>query len=585
MLTKEKAGDRTDPTGTSRTASSATGGAFPFLACAAIALAALLAYWGTLSCPFILDDMPAIKSNGTIGHLWGSLVAPVRSPVSGRPLLNFSYAVNFAVGGYDVRGYHLFNLVVHILGGLMVFGIVGRTLGKPVLSRCFAADRRILALLIAVIWTVHPLNTEAVTYVSERAESLMGLLYLATLYLFLRGAESGRGGAWLALSVFACRMGALTKEVIATAPLLVLLYDRTFCAGSFKSALRQRWLYYLGLSSSWLVLAFLVQGTGQRGVGFGNGVGSWTYALTSCRSVVTYLKLSLWPHPLVFDYGTGVVSGIGQAAPYALALFAMLAFSVFAMRRWAAVGFACAWFLVILAPTSSVIPLAYQPMAEHRAYLPLVSVACVGVLCVYRLLGRSGMLLLAGISVLLGWATYERNCDYRSALALWNTTAAQEPANARAHVNLGVALAAVPGSEREAASEYEVALLLDPANAEANNDFGLLLAGSFGRYADAEAHFRLAVRSRPDFLEACDNLGMALAELPGRLPEAIQQYEAALRLNPGYAKAHNDLGIALARTPGRLPEALAHFEKALQLKPDYLDARNNLETARQMMAR
>ena len=557
----------------------------PVLAGLAIMLATLWAYGGILSCPFILDDVRAITGNDTIEHLWGALRPPPGAPVSGRPLLNFSYALNYALGGYGVQGYHGFNLLVHVVCALAVFGIVRRTLAKPALSGRFGRDRLPIALLAACLWAVHPLNTEAVTYVSERAESLMGLLYLTTLYFFVRGEEAQRPAGWLLASVTACLLGALTKEVIATAPLIVLLYDGTFCAGSIPRAWRLRWRYYLGLAASLLPLAFLVPGTGQRGVGFGNGVGWWPYALTSCRSASMYLKLAVWPHPLIFDRGMTMLQHPADAAPYALVVAILLVFSAVALWRWPAVGFACAWFLLILAPTTSFIPLAFQPMAEHRAYLSLVAVVCTGVLCAYRFLGRKSAVLLTALAVLLGWLSFQRNKDYRSELAIWGDTVAKQPDNPRAHVNLGVALAKIPGRERDAVSEYDAALRIDPDYPEAHNNLGLVMAAAFGRYPEAAAQFEAALQARPDYLEALDNLGMALAEVPGRLPDAIDRYEAALRINPEYAKAHNDLGMALARFPGRLPAAIAHFEKALRIRPGYQDARNNLETARQMMAR
>lgn len=537
-----------------------------------------------MGCPFLLDDLPAITTNGSIGHLWTSLAPPAHSPVSGRPLLNLSYAVNRALGGYEVRGYHAFNLLVHLLGALAVFGIVRRTLAMPALSARFCADRTVLALLVAVLWAVHPLNTEAVTYVSERAESLMGLLYLSTLYFFARGSGAPRPAAWYSLSIFACLLGALTKEVMATAPLVLLLYDRTFCAGSFRAAVRNRWGYYLGLAASWILMALVAPGPGQRGVGFGNGVGAWDYALTSCRSVVTYLGLAVWPHPLVFDYGMGIVRHPSEAEPWALLLAALLVFTAVAIRRWPAAGFACAWFFVILAPTSSFIPLAFQPMAEHRAYLPLVAVAAAGVLCLYLWLGLRCVVPLAALAAFLGWLSLGRNADYRSELSIWSDTVSKAPGNPRAHVNLGAALAKIPGREGEAISEYRAALRIDPDYAEAHNNLGLVLAGSLGRYPEAIREFEAAIRDRPDYLEAHDNLGMALAGVPGRLPEAISEYEAALRINPGYAKAHNDLGVALAGSPGRIREAEAQFEEALRLRPDYAEARGNLETARQVLA-
>ena len=187
--------------------------------------------------------------------------------VSGRPVLNLSLALNYAVSGCDVRGYHVTNLAIHLAAALLLFGIVRRTLprfrgcgGGQQLARLQLATP--LALAIALLWAVHPLQTESVTYIVQRAESLMGLFYLLTLYCFLRGAGSARAIFWYAGSVLACLLGMATKEVMVSAPLVVLLYDRTFLAGSFREAWRRRWAYYLALAATWLLLAWLVAQTG-----------------------------------------------------------------------------------------------------------------------------------------------------------------------------------------------------------------------------------------------------------------------------------------------------------------------------------
>lgn len=546
-----------------------------------IVAVALAAYAGSLGAPFVFDDGPAILANPTLSKGWGAFQTPLRSPVSGRPLLNASYALNAALGGTDPRGYHALNLLVHLLAGLALLGIARRTLARPALGLGSLALPT--ALFTALLWVAHPLNTEAVTYVSERAECLMGLFYLGTLYAFVR-AEAGGARAWWVVSVASCLLGALTKEVIATVPLVVLLYDRTFCAGSFGQALSRRWRYYLCLALAWPLIAHLSLGTGERGVGFGSGVSGLAYAMTSCRSVVHYLGLCLWPHPLVFDYGTGVIRSPTEALPFALAVGAGVAACLWALRRRPVAGFALAWFLLILAPTSSFVPLAYQPMAEHRVYLSLAAVAAVLSVAAHRLVGRRAWLILGALSVCLVALTHQRNRDYRSEEALWTDTVAKRPDNARAHANLGAALAKLPGRAAEAQQQDEAALRIDPDDAEAHNNLGLVLAQAKGDLAAASAHFEAAIRLRPDYAEARDNLGMALAGMPGRLPDAVEAYRQALQQDPGYAKAHNDLGIALARTPGRLDAAVAEFETALRLRPDYAEAAGNLETARQLAA-
>src|SRR5580700_4336815 len=145
-----------------------------------IVLAALAAYHNSFTVPFIFADVRWITENPTIRHLWpiSTVLLPPPSLVNARPVVNFSLAVNYALGGFHVWGYHALNLAVHILAGLTLLGVVRRTLLQPVLCERFGAVANGLALAVAIIWTVHPLQTESVTYVIQRAESIMGLFYL-----------------------------------------------------------------------------------------------------------------------------------------------------------------------------------------------------------------------------------------------------------------------------------------------------------------------------------------------------------------------------------------------------------------------
>ncbi|HEY5078711.1 MAG TPA: tetratricopeptide repeat protein, partial [Opitutaceae bacterium] len=545
----------------------------------AIAAAALAVYRNSFGGPFILDDLLSISSNPSIKHLGSGFFPPSGSPVSGRPLLNFTFAANYALGGYRVWGYHALNLSIHILAGFILFGLVRRTLERPPLGARFGAHAVPLAFFIAVLWTAHPLQTEAVTYVSERAESLVALFCLLTLYLFSRGTDSGRPGLWYAASVLACLLGALTKEIIATAPLLVLLYDRTFCAGTFRGALRARWRYYAGLAAAWPLLAWLMAGSGERGIGYGHGISTWQYALTSIRSVARYLKLAVWPHPLVFDYGTQVVRHPADVALLGVCVAALLAFAAYSLRRWPAVGFAWAWFFVALAPTTSFVPLGGQPMAEHRMYLPLAALAAMAVLCAWRLAGRRSLVLFGMAAIGLGWMTFDRNRDYASDWAIWSDTVAKMPNSSRAHANYGMALSEIPGCEPQAISEYELALTIEPGLGTAHYNLAELLARIPGRLNEAISQFEETIRIDPSNAMAREGLGVALTGIPGSMAAAIAQFDAAVRLDPESAQAHNNLGIALAAMPGRLRDALAEYGTALRIDPNFAQAHNDLGMA------
>ena len=275
-----------------------------------IVLATLAAYSNSFAGPFVFDDELSIPSNMTIRQLW-PIWKPLCPPnhgetVSGRPLLNLSLAIDYAISRLDVWSYHATNLAIHILAALLLFGILRRTFLLPAMRDRWGAAAVPLALTIALVWAVHPLQTESVTYIIQRAESLFGLFYLLTLYCFVRGVGSSRAMLWYAVCVVACLLGMASKEVMVSAPLMVLLYDRTFVAGSFREAWRRRYGLYLALAGTWLLLGWLVAWSGTRGssAGFGIGVGCWEYLGTQFGAILNYLKLCVWPHPLVFYYGT-----------------------------------------------------------------------------------------------------------------------------------------------------------------------------------------------------------------------------------------------------------------------------------------
>jgi tetratricopeptide (TPR) repeat protein len=592
------------------------------LAGVGIVLAALAVYSNSFSGPFIFDDWPAITQNLTIRHFWSALSPPsYGGGVIGRPLVNLSLALNYAVGGLQVWGYHAVNLAIHILAGLTLFGIVRRTLLRPsfakameggqgyggqalqpMLSKRFGEASLPLAFIVALLWTVHPLQTESVTSVIQRTESLMGLFYFLTLYCFIRGAEAGKSRAesqesrdtpasgsglstlssrlWLSASVISCLLGMATKEVMVSAPLMVLLYDRTFLAGTFREAWRRRGGWYLGLFGTWSLLGYLVVhmgGTRGEAADFGVSTTPWTYALTQCRAIILYLGLAVWPHPLVFDYGIDVVQHVAAVAPQALVLTLLVAGTILMLRYWPALGFVGMWFFAILAPSSSVVPLVGQTMAEHRMYLPLAAVITLLVLGLYAWLGRRSLIIFAAAAAGLGWLTIQRNKDYRSDLAIWSDTVAKRPENARAYNNLGGALAGTPGHRSEAISAFQKALQIQPNYAGAHSNLGCILADIPGHLPEAIDHFEQAFRIAPGYARARYNLGVVLYKA-GRNPEAIDQFKEAVRIAPDFTEAHFDLGVALDKA-GRIPEAIFQLEEVVRIAPDYPEAHGDLGIA------
>jgi tetratricopeptide (TPR) repeat protein len=571
-----------------------------WLAVVLLYAAGWLAYAYTFSVPLLLDDTFAIRDNPSLRQLWplGPVLAPPSHvPTAGRPLLNLSFALNYAAGGTAVGGYHAVNLLLHLLAGLALFGVVRRTLRLPALRERFAAHASLLALACAALWLLHPLHTSAVTYLSQRAESLMGLCYLTTLYCFLRGASAEntitsttastlpRSTLWSSLAVLCCACGMATKEVMVTAPLLVLLYDRCFLAGSWRAALRTRWPVYAGLTATWALLAGLVLTSRlqDRDVGYGGAFTAWSYLVTESRVLLDYLKLALWPSPLVFDYGpAGLTPGAARAAVSFALLAGLLVASVAGLRRGRAWGFFGGWFFLILAPTSSIVPIKLQPMAESRLYLPLAGVVTLAVLALYLASRRRATLVAvtaATLALVCAALTFQRNTVYATAISLWSDTVAQRPGNARAHNNLANALLPFPDRWPEAVTHYETALRLQPDYAEVESNLASLLSELPGRLPDALPHHARAVQLTPASAAAHNNYGTALARTPGRQAEAVAHFETALRLDPAYAQAHGNLANVLRTLPGRAAEAIPHYEAALRLQPDNATTHNNLANA------
>ena len=588
------------------------GGLWP---AALLVAAALVAYGNALAGPFVMDDRGAIVANANIRQLWplaktpNALTGPVQSAIAGRPIVSLSLAINYALGGLSPWGYHAWNLGVHLLAALALFGILRRTL-----SSWAGREAGWVAFVCALIWLVHPLQTEVIDYVTERTESMMGLFYLLTLYAAIRTIDADRDRArwWSALSVVCCALGMATKESMVTAPLRVLLYDGVFRAGGVMRALRSRPRFYAALAATWTILvALIASGPRSRSAGLSSGITPWTYLVNQPAMLVRYLELVFWPRGLILDYGPTRAISLSEALPYAIVVVALIAIVVAAWRTRPALGFLGLWFLVTLAPSSSIVPIATEVGAERRMYLPLAAVVVLVVLGSRLLIGtrrRIAVPIAAAASCALIALTIARNAEYRSEAGIWQTVLDRRP-HGRAHYNLGVVLAE-QGRRGEAIAQYQQAVADTPdahyalgfeLDAEGRNDdairhlreyvrllpddvnsirayalLGRALARS-GQLDEAVAAFRESLRRQPRNADARGGLADALLGLQ-RFDEAEREYRAYLQVMPASAVAHYNLGLALVGA-GRLEAAIDQFREAVRIEPGFADARQNLEAA------
>jgi Tfp pilus assembly protein PilF len=338
----------------------------------------------------------------------------------------------------------------------------------------------------------------------------------------------------------------------------------------------------------------LVAAAHNRGgsAGFGSETAWKDYALTQCQAIVHYLWLAVWPYPLVFDYGTDTVKLGVEVVACGLALAVLMAGTLVGLWHRRPMSIFGVWFFAILAPSSSVVPVATQTMAEHRMYLPLAAVVAAVIVGGF-VLGQSllntrpeARRIISGgvvgtLVLLLAFVTIQRNRDYRSDLVLWEDTLAKCPNNPRAHNNLGLDLMN-SGRLPEALDHYQQALRIKPDYADAQYNFGVALVQR-GRLPEAVGHFEQAVQIQPDHLMAHNNLGVVLQQL-GRPQEAMGQFEEMLRIKPDSAEAHGNLGLALLQL-GRPQEAIGHFEQIIRLSPEDPEAHNAMGDALEKLGR
>jgi tetratricopeptide (TPR) repeat protein len=519
-----------------------------------------MAYSNSLTGGFVFDDWGDIADKHEIRRLW-----PIWHPfvtsregktsIHSRPLVALSFALNYACRGLVTWPYHVTNLVIHIAGALILFGIVRRTLLLP-RGGNQGSNAAPLALAIALIWALHPLGTQAVSYIVQRYESMMGLFYLTCLYCAIRAFSSSRRRPWMVASVTSCLLAMSCKEVAVSAPIVVLLYDRTFMSGTFREIWRRRPAFYACLASTWLVFLPLytmysggngLLGTqGFAGFGYKYARLAWhQYALNQTAVILHYLRLCIWPIGQAADYGWPPARTLTELLPSAFLIGGLLAATVWGLLRRSAWGFLGAAFFLILAPTSSIMPIVDLAF-EHRMYLPLAAVTAALVMAAYGLLARGpsnptlernprfwGAVL--SLALVLGSLTFLRNRVYSDEQTFWTAVLAKRPDNPRGHFALGTALMH-QDQYLSAIPEIKEAMRLQPDN--------------------------------PDRWKACNNLGACMLNLR-RYGEAMAYFLEALKLNPNDSLAHLNLAAMLAER-NRNEAAFARFLCAIDVDPNLL---------------
>ncbi len=556
----------------------------------ALALVTLVAYANSFRVPFILDDHR---------HIEGS--AAIRPPVSLggllstiRPIVTGSLAINHAIGELDVTSYHVFNLVLHMACGLLVFGFARSTLRLPVLAKRFAEHADGLALFAAAVFLVHPVQTESVTYIIQRAEILAAGALIASLWYASTLAQSmGRGrlpaakfGGLIGIGI----VGGLSKELFFVMPALFALYDWCFLSAGRLDALKAHWPLYavlitIGLASLswglWVASGIDMGGFGVRGYGT-DPISPWRYLSWQFGVLIYYLRVIAFPDRLCFDCGymgpwPVVHSWLGEMILLPALILAGLAVTSWWLRSRFPLATFCVWgSAIVLAPTSSVVPFA-DTYYEHRLYLPIAFVALLVGAGAFELghhatqrgwlinsvLRRGTVITSALLCAVLASLTFARNRVYQDPVGLHEDTIDKAPEQRRAQFTLGIAYQK-RGDYELAIARYQDTIRLNPTVARGYVNLGNVYM-RLRRHADAVQVFEAATRVEPWLSLAQGNLTGARRALR-RTHEAIPAAERAVGSRPNHL-ASRMLLAGLYAEAGRSREALEQYAAAARINP------------------
>lgn len=470
-------------------------------------------YVNSLSASFMLDDWLFAAEDGLLRRTWNW-----DSPNHLNRLFGtWTLKMNHAYFGQRPWGYRAFNMAVHALAGAALFGLVRRTLLLPGIPARLSTRADALAAATAVLFVVHPLQTESVTYIVQRYEALFGLFFLLTLYFVVRGSQAEKPGAWYFAAWFACLLGAASKEIMVMCPLVLILFDRAFLSGTFLEALRKRWPLYLSLviPVAYVVWAMWGHLGGSENVAAGftlQAITPWEYLRTQPEVLLYYLRLCFWPDRLILDYGWPVTHS--PLAIYGLGsiILLLVGLSLWATSKYPRLGFLGMAFFLVLAPTSSIMPISDLAF-EHRMYLPLAAVVTLVVLFVSQMFfwsklseGAASSVALVLLLVVVGalsMRTVLRNREYHHPIEFWSQCIEFNPQNPRPYR----ILADIYQSEESAAALafYHRALELNPKLYWIWIDLGTYYR-RHGQPAEAIAHYQKATEILPQEATAYINI-------------------------------------------------------------------------------
>ena len=538
-------------------------------------------YSNSLFASFQFDDELNIWKNPVIINFSG--IKPLFLFWPTRFITYLTVAFNYNIGKLDVFGYHLFNILVHIGASLLVWQLLRLTFETFAMKdKEISKHSGIISILGGLIFLTHPLQTQAVTYIIQRATSLAAFFYLASLTLYVKSrlTEKRHSRTYYFLSLACAVLAMFSKEMAVTLPFAILLYEHCFLKQEKPPGARRISPFFF--ISLVIPLTMFI----THSVDFIHmrkitepipNIPPWNYLITQFKVLVIYLRLLFIPLNQNLDYNYPIVLTIFQApvllSLLLLTLIIFFAFKIYKKYRLVSFGIFL-WFLTLI-PESSLLPIR-DVIFEHRLYLPMSGFSIFLVFSVFYFFKDKDLkvavaILLAAI-VCFSVLTYRRNFVWRNELTLWEDTMRKSPHNPRAYKGKGFYFDKI-GNYDQALDNYNKALELYPGYDEVYYNRGIVY-GMKADYKKAIEDFSKAIDLNPKYAEAYCNRGLAYFYL-GEFDKAIAEFDKAIEVRPNYALAYYSRGNIYLNNKQDIDKALADYNKSIQFKSDYADAYHN----------
>jgi tetratricopeptide (TPR) repeat protein len=566
---------------------------FSLWSIACILLLSLTVYVNTLTNGFTnWDDPTLVIENVSIRSLGFNNLLSIFTPKPGQtyqPVRVLSYALDYHIWELNPIGYHLGNILLHALAAVVLYLLLTNVLNQ-VCGDNFRDSNGTISLLTALLFSVHPVNIEAVAWIASRKYVLLAFFYFLSFYLYVRSSVKAQLSILPYLfSILTCILALLSSPFAVTLPGLLMLYDYCRYRDIFPwKSIQKRLIYYMPyvlLALMQFIILSNVLSTGPDPTVKQHYLDNPFYTLlTMLRVLYDYIKnifFPFWLNNRYVDYISLSFFEYKIIISFSLITFLMLLLFFQIKKRRKLALFCIGWFFITWFPVSNIIPIS-TIMADRYLYLPGVGLFLGFSLLVHKVsakfFGKSfvPVVITAVVLVLsLSFITIQRNKVWANSLSLWEDSLSKAPNSPIAHKNLADVLDE-RGRRDEAIGHYLEALRLKPDYAQAHNNFGLVLA-SQGKYEEAINHYRQALRLKKEYSSAHNNLAIALLKT-GKVEEAASHFSAAVQLKPDWAEAHSNLGNVFS-TQGRFNEAVSEYMEALRLKPNQADIHHNLAIA------